>query len=812
VSPIPDRHVLPRPEEASEHLQALLTSAEPLMVSDAERASELLHEAQDLAAHLGDLRGVARALTLLGGAQMVRSQYAEAAQTYTQARHAARDAGDGGSEARAVNGLGMIARAMGRYGEAMEHYLDSLRIAQAQGDELGQARTLCNVGVVHSELGDHELGLQAFQKMQALARRTGHVILHSTSMINVAFVYHELGRHDEALDVARAHLPVIHAQGLRQHEVILQATVMGCLVAQGHARDAAQLAEATLPLAREVGDHEHLAHIHVAYGQALLDLGEYGAAAEQLEAALQGTREHGLRAQERTALQALSVLHARQRHWEQAYELAVASHTLDRALHAHDLDRRTKVLSAQMQVEMLQREAEVERLRSAELAQMNLELTAAQRRLSYRATHDALTGLANRAHFQAELERALDTAAAEPFGVLFLDLDRFKHVNDTLGHDVGDALLCEVARRLRRVVRRGDLVARMGGDEFTVILRELRSAPDAERIARKILNRLAQTFEVGGHTLHVTASIGVAVAPQDGHDVTTLQKHADIAMYRAKQGGKNGVRTFQPTMGSETAERVDVERDLREALSRQELTLHYQPLYAAPAGTVTGFEALVRWNHPTQGLLPPGKFIGVAEDSGLIVPLGAWVLGEACRQAAAWQAHGPVSISVNVSPLQFDQPDFLGTVKEALQSSGLDPHQLILELTESVVIRHPESAVAQLQELRALGIRIALDDFGTGQSSLSLLRRLPIDILKIDRSFVQDDGGTLESAQVMVGVMVTLAHSFRMAVVAEGVETEGQLALVRALGCDGMQGYLLARPLSAEAARALLVTTLPISA
>ncbi|UBV45328.1 EAL domain-containing protein (plasmid) [Deinococcus taeanensis] len=800
TSPVP----LPLPETEHDRLQALLGAAEPLVVADAEQARALLSEALPLARTLGDGRGVARALNLLAGSLVIRSQYDEAAQTFAQAREAAVNAGDAASEARAINGLGLVARARGRYGEAMEHYLESLRVAQSCGDDIGHARTLGNVGIVHSELGDHELALQTFETMRQLGERAGHAITQSNAIINMAYAHHELGHFDEALDAARKHLPVIRERGMRQHEVILQATVVSCLAARGDAAEAVSAAEEVLPLAEAVGDREQLAYVRLAYGQALLALHQLDAAEVQLDAALAETRQHSLKPQECQVLHHLSELHARRGAWEQAYRHSQAHHTLDRTLHAQDLDRKTKVVGAQLQVEMLKREADAERIRSAQLAQMNTELSEAQRHLSHRAAHDPLTGLANRSQFHAELERALTTAGTDPVGVLFIDLDRFKQVNDTLGHDVGDELLKEVSVRLRQVVRGGDLVARMGGDEFTVILRHLRTVKDAERVAQKILNVLAQIFTVHGHTLHVTASIGVAVAPQDGQDITTLQRHADIAMYRAKHEGKNAVRTFQPTMGSETAERVDLERDLREALTRGELTLHYQPQFNGPSGQLLGFEALVRWNHPTQGVLPPGRFIGVAEDSGLIVPLGAWVLEEACRQAAAWRSEVPFTISVNVSPLQFGQPDFIDTVQRALITSGLDPQRLILELTETAVVRSPDVAVKQMTHLRLLGIKVALDDFGTGQSSLSLLHTLPIDILKIDRSFVHGGAGSLESTQVMVGVMVSLAHRFRMHVVAEGVETREQLELLNTLGCDSVQGYLLGRPVPAAQAAAFL--------
>ena len=787
----------------TQRLSELLQAAEPLVVSDAERADALLREAHALAVSLGDPRHEALALTLLGAAYYFRSEYHTALGVLRQAQDVAERAQDGPIAARVANNLGICAVALGRYGEGMEHYQRSLAIAAAHGDDEGRARTLSNVALIHTELGDHQLALEVFGEVLLLARQADLPVSHSSATINTVFSYYHVGKRAEALALATEHLPVVRALGIRQHEVVLRAWMLPCLTETGRAAEAARQAEELLPLAREVNDRQYVVYVRMFYGQALMQLGQLDAAEEQLQMALRDARQYDIKPLRRTVLHHLSKLHAARQEWQLAYEFARAHQELEEALHAEAVERRAQVLGAQMQMEILRREAEAERHRSHELARANTALQAAHETLAYRATHDPLTGLANRAQFQVEVERALQADDGASFGILFLDLDRFKQINDTLGHDVGDELLKEVARLLSRAVRTGDLVARMGGDEFTIILRELRDVRDAERVAHKILNQLAQPLHVCGHALHVTASIGVAVAPHDGADVTTLQKHADIAMYRAKHDGKNGVRTFQPTMSAETVERVDLERDLREALVRGEFVLHYQGQFDVRTRALMGFEVLVRWQHPTQGLLLPGKFIGIAEDSRLIVPLGEWVLNEACRQAAAWQLSArSLTISVNVSALQFEHSSFLPAVQQAITTSGLDPQCLILELTESVVLHHPEAAARQLTSLKSLGVRIALDDFGTGQSSLSLLRTLPIDYLKIDRSFIRDDAGSdVETSRVFIAVMITLAHGLNMIVTAEGVETSQQHALLTELGCDGVQGFLLARPLpSSEAA------------
>jgi len=514
-------------------------------VAEAERAHDLALEAHGLGLTAGDLRCQALALTLCGATLVFRSRYRDALEVYGKARDAAARAGDGVIESRAVNGLGLANQSLGDYGAAMEYFLEGLRIAQSIGDELGRVRVLGNIGVVRTELGEYDLALEAHLEVRAVSERLGHSIAYSTGTINTVVASYHLGRYDEALELGEAHLPLVRKLGVRQHEVVLRAYLTHCLVEAGRAAEAVAPAALALPLAQDVGDYEHLANLRVGYARALHGTGRSEEAEQQLKLALADTRGHGVQPQERNVLRHLADVCAAREDWRAAYEYAAAYHALERTLHAQDVDRRTKVLSAQLQVEILKREAEVERLRNVELARANSDLRAAQETLAYRATHDALTGLANRAHFQAEVERHLAHADGAHVAVLFMDLDGFKQINDTLGHDAGDELLREVAARLKGCVRAGDLVARLGGDEFTVLLPALRSAGDAERVARKMLGVVTCPFDLRGRVLTVTGSIGVAVAPHDGRDVVTLQKHADVAMYHAKRDGKNAVRTYR---------------------------------------------------------------------------------------------------------------------------------------------------------------------------------------------------------------------------------------------------------------------------
>jgi len=440
------------------------------------------------------------------------------------------------------------------------------------------------------------------------------------------------------------------------------------------------------------------------------------------------------------------------------------------------------------------------------LAAVAIEHRQLNDRLAYQASHDALTGLPNRLQLADRLREELDKARRNGWiaAVLFIDLDRFKQINDTLGHSVGDALLRQVSDRFEGCIRKHDILARMGGDEFTLVLSELKDPQDALRVAQKLLDALKAPFHVGAYELFVTASVGISVYPRDGKDAVALQRNADNAMYRAKYRGRNSCQFFTPDLGAAALERLEIETALRRAIVHGELALSYQP-QAELSGKLAGLEALLVWNHPKLGTIPPLQFIPIAEESGLIVPLGSWVLTEACRQNSAWGRRGyqVVKVAVNVSPMQFARADFVEMVAQALAQSGLHPSLLELELTESVVMRDVEESARQMERLRALGVSISIDDFGTGYSSLSYLRRLPIDTLKIDRSFLKElesDDTTLPLVQAIISV----AHSLRLTVVAEGVENKKQLDALRSVGCDKIQGFFVSGPLSVQDIERLL--------
>ena len=422
-----------------------------------------------------------------------------------------------------------------------------------------------------------------------------------------------------------------------------------------------------------------------------------------------------------------------------------------------------------------------------------------EERIRHMALHDALTGLPNRALLEERLAHATERARREGrmMALLFVDLDRFKNINDSLGHHVGDQVLCEVAHRLRGAVRHSDIVARMGGDEFVVLLPDIGSQADCEAVARKMLDALTPPMVAAGHELRVTASIGVAAYPDAGHDPTHLMRHADRAMYLAKDAGRNTYRLFTPGGDAAIAADLQIENDLHRALERDELVLYFQPQFECHSGRLVGAEALVRW-HRDGRLVAPEEFIPVAEDTGLIVPIGEWALREACRQAAGWQQRleWPVRVAVNLSPRQLEDEQVVERIAQTLQASGLPAQLLELEITENAVVRDTRQAAFRLQRLRALGVSIAIDDFGVGYSSLSYLQELPVDKFKIDHSFVARLQGPGSDAR-LVRALIAMAHSLDVGIVAEGVETPAQLRQLQALGCDEAQGYLLGRPVPA---------------
>jgi len=432
---------------------------------------------------------------------------------------------------------------------------------------------------------------------------------------------------------------------------------------------------------------------------------------------------------------------------------------------------------------------------------------AAEARIHHMAHHDMLTGLANRFSLKERLEHALAVARRETTRValLFIDLDRFKVINDTLGHHIGDELLIQVSQRLRAAVRDSDLVARLGGDEFVVMASGVEQMSSVATVAEKLVKVVGEPYAIGPHTLYTTPSIGIAVYPMDGESGEALMKNADAAMYHAKAAGRNNFQFFDARMNEAAVERLNIEHALHQALERDEFLLHYQPVIDLATGRVACVEALIRWQHPERGLVAPGLFIGVAEETGLIQPIGDWVIWTACRQLAAFRAAGipDVKMAINISAIQMRNSTLPVLARGVIDAYSLAPGDLVFEITESVAMEQPDETIRVLDVLRSMGVTLALDDFGTGYSSLSYLRMFALDKLKLDRSFVEDIGEDIDG-QVICDATIGLAHALGLTLVAEGVETEAQLDYLKARGCDLVQGYLFSRPLPAAEVEAVI--------
>ncbi|MFC4638821.1 putative bifunctional diguanylate cyclase/phosphodiesterase [Deinococcus hohokamensis] len=759
-------------------LTALLDEAEALRGLVPQRAYRL---AQDV---LGQAEAAspaaARALFLMGIARYEEKRPAEALEVLERAAACAAVLGDAALETRVRNGMALAHTDLGDFGRAVALHLSNLERSRLGGDLPGQLRSLINLSTLHTHTAEREAATRYAGDAAALAARDGLPEFEVQARHALGYVHARAGQHEAARAAFEEALTQVRAQGLRPFEAMMVGGLFGALSALGRHQEVLAreeelraLVTADSPVLARVNLHLHLGTAHAVAGQP-----------ETAEALLQGalhlTRGAELRREAAEAHAALAQLRRRQGRWPEALSELEQARALDRTLLDAAGEQRSQLLSAQLA-------AELERVRAE-------ELQAAQAELTYRATHDPLTGLGNRARLEARLDTLLGSGAS--FGLMFTDVNDFKHINDTLGHGVGDDLLCQVAGRLRAAV--GEDAIRFGGDEFIVVFPVVRDAGDLLAQAQAVLAVLRPPFELPGRGHDLGAAGGLVWAPADGTDPSTLLRRADAAMYVAKRT-RTPLVAYRESIEAAVVARLDLDQALRQALDGNEFFLVYQPICDLASGAPTGVETLVRWRRPGHGVIGPSDFIGAAEDNGLILPLGTRVLRGACRQVQRWQQAGvPVrSVAVNVSPLQLADPVFPQVVQEALREFGVAAGALTLEVTERVAVEDLYDAGRRLSSLRALGVRVALDDFGTGQSSLAVLRRLPIDVLKLDQTFVRD-APTDESARAVLAALLALSTGLELSAVAEGVETEAHRQTLMALGSQTGQGYTFAPPLTPE--------------
>ncbi|MBZ9749815.1 EAL domain-containing protein [Deinococcus sp. HMF7604] len=776
-----------------DQVDALNNEAENALSSSIEQAMAQALEASRRAQLAPYPAGAARAQMLMGYAWMLRGEFRQAITTFEDSIDQATRLHLPALAARSLNGLAVTHARMGHYGQAAEYHFRALQIVQMSEDSVGQARSLNNIGNLYMDLREHDQALKYHSEALLLASRAQVPALVSVISINMAIDYHDLGRFEEALALNHTSLAQARQAGFRHHECLILTNMAANCFQLGDLDAALSYAQDSIGLSEELGERENLSEALTTRGQILMRLGQLPEAEHSVRQALEAAQ--ALKKRRVAALSELSKVLEAQGAFEAALGYAREYEQEVGELNADIQRHKTQVLSAQLKVERFEYQATQEQLRADELAQANAALQQAQARLAYQAQHDPLTGLLNRTAFEAALHDAL--SSQKPVGVLFIDLDHFKQVNDTLGHPVGDALLVQVAQRLVSCIREEDLVARQGGDEFTVLL-SLHTYDEAELVATRILDTLSLPLYLAGRQLILTASIGLALAPQDGTDVTTLQKNADLAMYLAKKERGN-VQRFQSALSEAAIRRLNLEQDLRQALPNGELELYYQPVVTSGAQQPVAVEALIRWNHPAMGLLPPDQFIPLAEENDLIFSLGAWVLQEACRQLSVWRRFWPeLRVSINVSSRQFTQTDFASSVVQALAAHHLPASALELEVTETATL--DTESLGDYAALMAAGLQLAVDDFGTGYSSIVRLFELPVGILKIDRSLVAaliPSQDRRRSTLPLIRSFVTYARESGLQVTAEGVETQEQLEVLKQAGCDLIQGFLIARPASA---------------
>lgn len=790
-------------------LTARIAGLEEVVRARPAEAVTRLGELLDLALSLEYEGAAAYAICLLGAAAFESSDYARAIQYNEESFAIAQRLALPELESRNLNILGMAQGRLSQYDRAMQSFMDSLQIAMQVGDEKGRAQVLTNMAAIHEHLDEHQRAFELYRDGLEIAQKNGLSLYAAEALSGMIGRLNALGQYRESQRLVPRALQWARTHNFQRIEsAVLQYQTLNFLQF-GQLEEARRAAERSVELSRQTQDRETLVAGLCVLGEVLLALGQLGAAQQRLSESELIAREIGVPRLEGRIMGLISRLYERQGRYREALELVRRQQATETALRSRLVAQRALMLSQQISVEVMRRESELQLQRNAELARANSVLRQTQVELTRQASQDQLTGLANRSFFWNRAQKVLaNLPQGRSLGLIFADIDHLKAINDRYGHAGGDRLISELSQRMRQSMRSGDLVGRLSGDEFMVLLGDIADREELDATAQKLLLTLREPIEFQGQLILPTLSLGCVLAPEDGTDLETLHKHADLALYEAKGQGRNTAVHFTPAMRHEEDSRRQMEQDLRAAIRDGGLQLYYQAQYFVPKHRLSGFEALVRWPHPVLGMVPPSQFIPLAEESRLILELGGWVLREACRQAAVWNLpERGLTVSVNVSARQFDQPDFVQSVRQALQEYGLPGTCLMLELTESMMHHDPVLALESVQELTQLGVQISLDDFGTGYSSLSMIKNFPLEQLKIDRVFLKDlypESEQFAASREFIEVIVQFAHNLGIRVVVEGVENAEQCALLCEMKCDELQGFWLGKPEPPSLADALL--------
>ncbi len=779
-----------------------LTRLQSIMMAEPLRSQPEVEELLEVARRIGARAQEAQALIMLAACAFFQARYSDMLQLAEAALGICREVRLPLQETRALNSMGLAYQRMGQLEQAMVYLLDSLRLSNELLDQEGSCRALSNIAMIYVALGDYEVATSLHEQALEKARACGSSVQISDTLGSLLEDHFKLRQLGPAFDLADEAVAFPRERGLVRYECAARTTLSRLLLHLGRARMALISAETALPIAIRAEDPEAQVGLLLAAGQAHLMLRDLPRAEAALQESLQLSRDLDYRDQEWQAHEALARLYEAQGNTVLARQHFALFTEGRQAIYAEEATRRAQALARQAQVDWSGRSAQQFYPWSGELNALMQNLRQAKSELAMISAFDLLTGVANRSHFQMRAQRRLELLVDGEFlGFVFIGLDYMKALNERFGHAVGDSVLVEVARRIQAMLRPGDLVGRLGSDEFVVMLNYLGQESDLEPVMTRLLDGLREPFELRGQLVRLTASLGGATYPRDARTLEELFRDTDLALNQAKARGRNQALRFDSQMRYQERRRANLLYDLQNAVPQRQLRLYYQAQYSVPARQLTGVEALVRWQHPELGLVPPDQFIRLAEENRLIIEIGQWVLHEACRQAQEWDFGGRgLKMSVNVSALQFEQPDFVAVVGAALRAHGLQGPELILELTESMVHTDERRASLTVSELQALGVKLALDDFGAGFSSLGSLQKLHLDYLKLDRVFMEDlsrHATQFSRAKLLMDMMINLAHNMNMVVVAEGIEHEEQLDVLTELGCDQVQGFLLARPVPA---------------